>query len=281
MKLDKTSYYPQSPLDDEFGEREPQQEVKESLDMPIAEPEVSTPEPADIKADDKITKEKYSKEQLPTEAESIFTSICHWISWLLVPLLMPVYAAMLAFSQTILAFSSFATRLAFVAIIALINLGVPTAAVLLFKRIGLVKDLGLNDQKERTLPYVVCILCLAFTSAFMAFKGAPDWFVMFFAGSALTGVIEVIVNRWWKISVHAAGAAGITAMLLHLLMFEYSLPSTYMWLMISIGLAGLLGTARVWLRRHTLWQVLAGYAVGFCSIFFIMMIRYGEQQVGL
>lgn len=50
-------------------------------------------------------------------------------------------------------------------------------------------------------------------------------------------------------------------------------PATEVWLLISVGLAGLLGSARIWLGRHTLGQVLAGYVVGFCSVFFMMMIR--------
>ena len=37
-------------------------------------------------------------------------------------------------------------------------------------------------------------------------------------------------------------------------------------------LSGLLGSARIWLGRHTVWQVVAGYAVGFCSVFFLMMV---------
>ena len=37
-------------------------------------------------------------------------------------------------------------------------------------------------------------------------------------------------------------------------------------LLIAIGLSGILGTARVWLGRHTAWQVIAGYAVGFLSV---------------
>ena len=83
----------------------------------------------------------------------------------------------------------------------------------------------------------------------------------------------MVINRWWKISVHSAGIAGLVAMQLHLLLYDYSLPSTFAWLLVAVALAGMLGSARIWLGRHTLGQVLAGYAVGFCAVYFLMMIR--------
>ena len=48
-------------------------------------------------------------------------------------------------------------------------------------------------------------------------------------------------------------------------------PELFGWLIAPIIVSGLLGSARVWLGRHTVWQVLAGYAVGFCSVFFLTM----------
>ena len=51
----------------------------------------------------------------------------------------------------------------------------------------------------------------------------------------------------------------------------FARPELFGWLIASIIVSGLLGSARVWLGRHTVWQVLAGYAVGFCSVFFLTM----------
>ena len=44
------------------------------------------------------------------------------------------------------------------------------------------------------------------------------------------------------------------------------------WTVVWVLLAGILGSARVWLGRHTVGQVMAGYAVGFLSVYLLTMI---------
>ncbi|MDE6804392.1 MAG: hypothetical protein K2J29_07160, partial [Muribaculaceae bacterium] len=134
-------------------------------------------------------------------------------------------------------------------------------------------DIGLNGRKERLLPYIITILCLGATAWFMSLKGAPLWMSMFFIGGAVAGIINFAVNFYWKISAHSAGIAGIVAMLIRIMRDGFPEPSTFSWLIAVILLSGLLGAARVWLGRHTAGQVLAGYAVGFCSVFFITLIH--------
>lgn len=267
MKLDTSSYYPKSPLDDDPG-----------VGVPV---EVSVQTEAECLAPVETGENVVAlgnaggsniPEVTPLPDKSFFSKLSHFLSWVLVPLLMPVYGVMIAFGLSILAFTGFGTRLAFTAVVLAFNVVIPAIIVLLLKRMGAVKDIGLNNREERFIPYLVCIICLVGTAIFMDYKKAPTWLVMFFYGGAATGVVEVIVNHWWKISVHAAGIAGIVGLLLHMLMDDYCSSATEIWLLVSIALAGMLGSARIWLGRHTLMQVLAGYAVGFCSIFFITMI---------
>lgn len=303
MKLDTSSYYPKSPLDDNSDDFNspyaPKSASAESDDLkPVDAPESSEPSES-AEAPESVDEQGAAEtprvleaviesvmpeespipdqsplepDQPPTEGDNFVTGFSHLLSWVLVPLLMPVYGVMLAFGLSILSFTSFSTRLAFTVIVAAFNLAIPAFAVLILKYFGLVKDVGLNGQRERFLPYLVTIACMVGTAIFMAHRGAPMWLVMFFYGGAATGLIEVVINRWWKISAHAAGIAGIVALLVHMSMGDYIDPDTQIWLMVSVGLAGLLGSARIWLGRHTLGQVLAGYCVGFCAVFFLMYI---------
>ncbi len=81
------------------------------------------------------------------------------------------------------------------------------------------------------------------------------------------GIVELIVN-WWKISGMPPEWAGIVALLVRIMHDGYPAPSIFIWLCISIIVAGAVGMCRVWLGRHTVWQVLAGYTnVGFCGVF--------------
>lgn len=267
MKLDTTSYYPESPLGDEPDADPDCNPTPESGETET--PESSCTAPID-KSEPAICKE--GPELPPGAFERMVNSICTFLSWVLVPLLMPVYGVLLAFGLSILHYTPGGTRVAFTAVVAGINVLAPALVVGLLKKAGLVRDIGLNNREERFIPYMVCILCLAGTAFFMHVKGAPEWLVLFYWGGVATGICEVIVNRWWKISVHAAGIAGLVALVLRLQTGEFCMPYTSTWLMITIACAGLLGSARIWLGRHTLWQVLAGYAVGFCGIYYIMAI---------
>ena len=273
MNLDKSDYYPKSNLaDDEEASSEISESSEKSELSELSEISEKSDRSDRSDSSDCSDRSDLSDYSDSDSDHSPVTLVANLLSWILVPVLMPVYGIILCFGLTILAFTGFGVQLAFTAITFAFNVVGPAIIVLLLKRFGFISDIGLNNREERFIPYVVSIVALIGTAIFMWRKGAPEWMVMFFMGGAAAGIVEVIVNRWWKISVHAAGIAGIVALLLHLMQFEYTSPHTMLWLMISIGAAGLLGASRIWLGRHTLWQVIAGSAVGFCGVYFIMLI---------
>lgn len=274
MKLDTSSYYPKSQLsefDDEANASAPQAAQHPESEL-NAEPQAAsepTASPLPEAEDDGYE----APEPEPEGAFADFlTRVSNLLSWVFVPLLMPVYGVILAFSLSILSFTGIGTRFIFTLIVFAFNVLAPALLFGLLKKFGVISDIGLNRRTERTLPYLICILGLVGTAIFMWSKGAPMWLVMFFGGGAAAGVVELIVNHWWKISVHAAGIAGIVALLVRILLSGYPQPQITIWLIIAIAAAGLLGSARVWLGRHTVSQVMAGYVVGFCSVFFLTMI---------
>ncbi len=207
-----------------------------------------------------------------TSIERFVTRCANVISWVLVPLLMPVYGIMLIFSLSLLSFAPFHTKLIFTLIVFGATFIVPMLLVLLLKKVGLISDIGLNGRRERLIPYVITILSLGGTGLFLYLKMAPLWVAMFYAGGALAGLINMLVNFRWKISAHAAGIAGIVAMLIQIMKEGPAVSGMTWWITGSILLAGLLGSARIWLGRHTLMQVLAGSAVGFLSVWTLSLL---------
>ena len=207
-----------------------------------------------------------------TLLERIITRCANVISWVFVPLLMPVYGIILIFSLSFLSLAPSHTKLVFTLIVFGANFIVPMLLVLLLKKMRLIEDIGLNGRKERLIPYVITIVCLLGTGIFLYAKMAPLWVAMFYAGGALAGLVNLIVNFWWKISAHAAGIAGIVAMLIQITREGPTIGSMTWWIVGSIIIAGLLGSARIWLGRHTLMQVLAGTAVGFLSVWTLSLI---------
>ncbi len=204
--------------------------------------------------------------------ERFITKCSNFLSWIFVPLLMPVYGIMLIFSLSFLSYAPFHTKLVFTLIVLAANFVVPMLLILLLKKMNVISDIGLNGRRERLIPYIITIVCLAMTGLFLYLKMAPLWVSMFYFGGALAGLINLFVNFKWKISAHAAGIAGIVAMLIQVIKEGPSSEGMVWWIVAAIITAGLLGSARIWLGRHTLMQVLAGSAVGFLCVWTLSLI---------
>lgn len=268
MKLDTTGYYPSSPLDEEASttpDQQPAAEESAAFQSAIASAEESTPrpethDPMPIAAGDM------------TEGERFLTGVSNFLSWIFVPLMMPVYGAIIAFTLSILSFNMLSVRVLFIGLVAGINLMLPISVIIILKRVGVLSDYGVNRRSERSLPYLIGIVCLIATAVLLYFKHAPLWFVAFYVGGALTGIIELLVNLRWKISAHAAGVAGVVALLSYLVLYDFTLPSAFGWLVASVAIAGLVGSARILLGKHSVWQVLAGYAVGFAAVYIPLLV---------
>ena len=240
-----------------------------STEAAVAEPPVSAaPEKESTMTDD----DRPVQPEDTTSLERVVTRCANIISWVFVPLMMPVYGILLIFSLSFLSYAPFSTKLVFTLIVFGANFLVPMLLVLLLKKLGIIDDIGLNGRKERLIPYIITIVCLAGTGLFLYLKSAPLWVAMFYEGGALAGLINLIVNFRWKISAHAAGIAGLVAMLIQVIKEGPSAPDMAWWIVGAIVIAGLLGSARIWLGRHTLMQVLAGSAVGFLCVWGLSLL---------
>ena len=176
------------------------------------------------------------------------------------PLLVPTYGMVLAAFLTILRMLPSNLLWTAIGITFVITCLVPVSAIVALYRSGVIKDPALNNRTERFIPYGVVVLCYLGCGFFFYKASAPFWLPMFFAGGALATVISTVVNCWWKISAHAAAMGGLVALVFRIVASHYALFNMNVWLSGVIIVAGLVMTARAYISRHTLWQVLAGCA---------------------
>lgn len=189
------------------------------------------------------------------------------------PLLVPTYGMVLAAFLTILRMLPSNLLWTAIGITFVITCLVPVSAIVALYRSSVIKDPALNNRTERFIPYGVVVLCYLGCGFFFYKASAPFWLPMFFAGGALATVISTVVNCWWKISAHAAAMGGLVALVFRIVASHYALFNMNVWLSGVIIVAGLVMTARVYLSRHTLWQVLAGCANGFLCVYLMSMIN--------
>ena len=182
------------------------------------------------------------------------------------PLMMPTYGVFLTLWVSVLCLLSYGTRVTVLLMCMGITCILPLIFLSVLHHFKLVKDFQVSQRQERLIPYLFTALCYAVAAYYLFYRHSPQWFVMFMVGSAVTVLVVAIINLKWKISAHMAGIGGIIALVYQI--HVQGLSAFYLlWLIcILIMVAGLLGSARLTLQRHNLWQVLAGVVVGFLCV---------------
>jgi hypothetical protein len=95
----------------------------------------------------------------------------------------------------------------------------------------------------------------------MAKLRMPDYMLGIILACILSMIIGLITNVKWKICEHMIAIGGIVGGLIAFsIMFNYN---PLFWLGFFILVAGVLGSARIVLRHHTLGEVIAGFFLGF------------------
>lgn len=197
-------------------------------------------------------------------AASIFSTVFS-------PLLVPTYGVILAMQLSVLSFLPPATRWIVTAVTFLITCVIPLLAIILMWRMGMLKDPQLNNRTERTLPYVITGACYIGCAVYLAHHNAPAWLWALMAGGALATLICIGINTRWKISAHMAAMGGLVALLFRIAASDVEAVQLNWWLTAVVLAAGCVGSSRVLLGRHTLWQVIDGTAVGFICVFLFSM----------
>lgn len=195
------------------------------------------------------------------------------ISSIFTPLLVPTYAMILASFLSMLVVLPSKVLWTTIAITFVLTCVIPFAGIIGLYKSGVVNDPGLNSRSERSIPYILIILCYLGCGYFLFRAGALQWLTLFFAGGAIAAFVNIIVNLKWKISAHSAAMGGLAAMMFRLAASHQAVCDLNVWLSVTVVLVGLVMTARVYLQCHTLMQVLAGALNGFVCVWFCTMIH--------
>lgn len=199
--------------------------------------------------------------------------ISRFLSTVFAPLLVPTYGMMIASFLSILSILSDRVLWTSIAMVFILTCVVPAVGIYTLHRLGYIKDPGLNDRSERAVPYIIATVGYIATALILWRISAPVWLVMFMVGATVAVVINIIVTRWWKISAHAAAMGGLVALVMRITALHQAVYDMNVWISASILVAGAVMTARVYLGRHTLLQVIAGAANGFLCVWLFSMIR--------
>ena len=129
----------------------------------------------------------------------------------------------------------------------------PYGLVLVGVRRGLLSDHHVSRREQRPKVFAITLGSIGVGLLVLRWLSAPAELFALVAAMIAGVLVALVVSSYWKISIHAASAAGTVACL--------SLLVSPWWLALA-PVVGLSGWARVVLHDHTPAQVWAGIAVG-------------------
>ncbi|MFL7840485.1 MAG: phosphatase PAP2 family protein [Candidatus Promineifilaceae bacterium] len=158
----------------------------------------------------------------------------------------------------------FAQALSWAVIYGLFVSLMPILLVLWLLSTGRVEELHMSNTRERNLPYIVAVLSsIVFLIIANLADGPPLLRCLgIFNVIALTAL--AIINTRWLISFHATAVAA--AWTITGLVFGWQAS---LWV---LPLVALVVAVRLYLRRHTISQVIAGLALGVASVWVLTLI---------
>ncbi len=124
-------------------------------------------------------------------------------------------------------------------------------------------DMDIPERKDRNYPLIMVILSYLIGAIVLYALNAPLITTILMFSYFSNTLIVFFINLYWKISIHAMGVAGPTVALIYVFgpigtLFAAIIP-VVMW-------------SRVYLKRHTIAQVITGLLLGF--ILTILQIHY-------
>ncbi|MDB5226849.1 MAG: hypothetical protein JWN78_1042 [Bacteroidota bacterium] len=136
----------------------------------------------------------------------------------------------------------------------------PAIAILLMRKLGLVSDIEIPDNKQRIIPLVASIIFYVW--AYLAIRKTNYPYIMgvFMMGTLVSLFLSFVINVFYKLSLHMVGMSGALIAIMFLLLFSQT-DLSYFFLAMLV-LTGAVATARIYLNAHTLQEVYTGFLVG-------------------
>ena len=172
----------------------------------------------------------------------------------------PTVGTLILLSFTFLNQFPWVFRLWLLSLVYIFTFCLPALSVYLYRRAHGWSALELRKRHKRAIPYIIYICSYLCLMHILSVTHMPHFLMAIVGISLLIQCVCVVVNIWWKVSMHSAGSGGVIgALVAYASIFGFN---PVWWLCGAILLAGLVMTSRMLLRQHTLWQVLGGTLIG-------------------
>jgi len=149
----------------------------------------------------------------------------------------------------------------------------PGISFMLLKRNGVINTLSMETRAERTAPIIIMFIYCLGLYLMLTYTTNTVTLPKFIYSLALSGVIVtglfVLLNQWKKVSIHAASAGMFTGFILAYTSFNLKFGIGMF--IGSILISGIVMTARSYLQKHTMQELIVGW---FTGVFITFIVNY-------
>lgn len=155
------------------------------------------------------------------------------------------------------------------AVVYVFTVAAPMLLIALYHRIMKHSVKQKQRRELRVVPYCVSIICYFACYHVMSFFIVPHFVVSVVVAAIFVQLVCLLCNNWHKVSTHSAAAGAMNGALMAFSMIFNFNP--VWWLCLTLLLAGLVGSSRLVLRRHSLSEVMSGWGLGLVVGFFAIL----------
>src|SRR5476651_1133812 len=186
------------------------------------------------------------------------------VSIILIPLIAPSYLfwIILFYFPQLTRIVSLNDKLLAIFYIFLATTFLPFLVVFILYKRKVITDLTLHRQQDRVIPQIFSCFIYAGICLFLVYtEGATNALSLGMIAVSLSVIGLTLITPFWKISTHACGAWGLFA-IVYDLQSRYHEPGFVVLYYIILFLTVSVCAARLYLRVHTVMQVIAGGIMG-------------------
>jgi membrane-associated phospholipid phosphatase len=140
----------------------------------------------------------------------------------------------------------------------------PVSLLPLFYQFGVIKSFQMESSRERVVPVMMTAFFYFLGYLLLKRLGVTGLIAGFMQATVIATIGAGLVSYYWKISMHTIGIGGLAAAT-YAMSIHYSVDLSWILALIFL-LAGLVGSARLYLGAHKPSQVYAGFLWGFLIV---------------
>lgn len=197
---------------------------------------------------------------------TIVRVIAKIISYIFHPIFIPVYLCWFVVKSQSYLFATFSSweKSVFILRFGVMYALFPLVSVLLMKGVGFVSSIQLKTQRDRIIPYVVCMIYYWWMWYVLHNQSFPREFTVLSFAIFLASIGGLMGNISMKVSMHAM-AAGI--MVAFMIMLGFSQDVSFgIYISLAILLAGIICTSRFIAGDHIPREIYGGLLIGVLSL---------------